>query len=118
MNPQPNWVYHPASYHWTPAGYVFTEGYWDYPLQNRGLLFAPVAFTGNAWNQPGYLYTPSYVVSPSTLLSALFARPLVGHYFFGNYYAPGYHQAGYVPWFDYRVAPNVPNPLVGYYRGH
>src|SRR5262245_4951292 len=31
-------------YIWTPAGFIFVEGYWDYPLEDRGLLFAPVAF--------------------------------------------------------------------------
>ena len=40
---QPNWVYSPARYYWTPSGYLFCDGYWDYPLQNRGLLFAPIA---------------------------------------------------------------------------
>ncbi len=116
LNSQPNWVFTPASYHWTPAGYAFTEGYWDYPLQNRGLLFAPVSFTGSPWNQPGYTYTPSYVVSPASLLSALFVRPLVNHYYFGNYFHPSYAQAGYVPWYDHPIARNVPAPLVSYYR--
>ena len=42
---RPNWVWVPARYQWTPAGYVFVEGYWDYPLATRGVLFAPIAFS-------------------------------------------------------------------------
>src|SRR2546422_528661 len=41
---QPGWVWVPCHYAWTPAGCVFVEGYWDYPLHRRGLLFAPVCF--------------------------------------------------------------------------
>ena len=39
----PDWCWIPDYYCWTPTGYVFVAGYWDYPLESRGLLFAPVA---------------------------------------------------------------------------
>jgi len=39
---QPNWVWTPAHYVWAPRGYVFVDGYWDYSIDRRGLLFAPV----------------------------------------------------------------------------
>src|SRR5262249_17548115 len=39
---RPGWVWVPAHYVWTPCGYIFVDGYWDYDVQNRGLLFAPV----------------------------------------------------------------------------
>jgi hypothetical protein len=111
---QQNWTYCPARYQWTPAGYLFNEGYWDYPLQNRGLLYAPVALGNGIYNQPGWSYTPSYAVPPSSLLSALFVRPLTNHYYFGNYYNPGYARAGYVPWVDYHPLRGVSSPLVRY----
>src|SRR5207302_1673977 len=41
---RPGWVWIPAHYIWTPVGCVFVDGYWDYPLDARGLLFAPVRF--------------------------------------------------------------------------
>jgi hypothetical protein len=115
MNMQQGWIYNPARYCWTPSGYLFNDAYWDYPLQNRGLLFAPVAINNGAWNQPGWAYTPSYAINPASLLSALFVRPLMGHYYFGNYFGQGYTQAGYVPWINYRSGRNVNNPLVSYY---
>src|SRR5262245_33508853 len=40
--PNPDWVWVPDRYEWTPTGCVFVEGYWDYPLSGRGLLFTPV----------------------------------------------------------------------------
>ena len=40
----PAWCWIPDHYCWTPTGYVFVAGYWDYPLEGRGLLFAPVRF--------------------------------------------------------------------------
>src|SRR5205823_605351 len=39
---RPHWVWTPAVYVWTPGGCLFIDGYWDHPLDERGLLFAPV----------------------------------------------------------------------------
>src|SRR5262249_4194811 len=39
---RPGWLWMPAHYVWTPSGCVFSDGYWDYSLRRRGLLFAPV----------------------------------------------------------------------------
>src|SRR5258707_896509 len=33
---RPGWMWMPAHYVWTPVGYVFVDGYWDYPLADRG----------------------------------------------------------------------------------
>ena len=51
---QPEWVWVPPSYVPTPSGYVFIEGYWDYPVGRRGMVFAPVVFG------PGYMVQPVY----------------------------------------------------------
>ena len=32
INHRSNWVWTPAFYRWTPAGYVFVDGYWDYQI--------------------------------------------------------------------------------------
>jgi hypothetical protein len=111
---QPDWVYVPPQYQWTPGGCVFTDGYWDYPLSNRGLLFAPVAFTQPRWNNPDWYYQPQYVVGPTPLLNSLWVRPNWGCYYFGNYYAPGYAGAGFRPWHDYGARYH--DPLFSYYR--
>src|SRR5262249_43813115 len=44
MRPRAGFVWIPAHYCYTPSGHVFVDGYWDYPLERRGLLFAPVCF--------------------------------------------------------------------------
>jgi hypothetical protein len=108
------WV--PANYCWTPAGYIFVDGYWDYPLGSRGLLFAPVAFERRVWAQPDWFYQPSYVVSDAFLVSSLFVRPRYDHYYFGDYFEPRYQQAGFVSWVDFRVSRQFHDPLLSYYR--
>jgi len=79
-------------------------------------LFAPVAFNYAVARPAGWYYRPSYVLQPQPLLAAMFARPAFGHYYFGDYFGQTYRQAGYVPWIDYHVARNVPNPNVAYYH--
>jgi hypothetical protein len=96
---RPGLVWVPARYLWTPAGYVFIDGYWDLPLENRGLLFAPVAFSGAPWLNPGWGYTPDYVVSPWAICDSSFYRPRSGHFYFGNYYGGDYAALGFRPWF-------------------
>src|SRR5262249_47603220 len=61
LPPRPNWVYVPAHYVWTPAGCVFVEGYWDFPFERRGLLFAPV-FVADAVRFRPLVYRPSFVI--------------------------------------------------------
>jgi hypothetical protein len=93
-----NWMYVPARYYWTPAGYVFCEGYWDYPLTTRGVLFAPVVFARPVYVQPTFVYTPVYVVSEPCMVGALFVRRGRCGYYFGDYYDPGYGTLGYTAW--------------------
>ena len=52
----------PSHYVWAPRGYVFVDGYWDYSLARRGVLFAPVYFSGAANTQPGFSYSPATVI--------------------------------------------------------
>jgi hypothetical protein len=111
----PGWVWIPAHYVWTPAGVIFVEGYWDRPIADRGLLFAPVRIDLR-FVRPGWAYTPAYVIQPDFLLTALFVGPSHHHYFFGDYFDARYVQRGYVPWLDYRVARNSFDPNFMYYR--
>src|SRR5262249_23268611 len=52
------------------------------------------------------------------LQTAMFARPAFGHYYFGNYFGPGFSQAGFVPWTDYSVVKGAPDPLFAAQRAH
>lgn len=93
---RPNWVWVPAHYRWTPVGYVFTEGYWDYPLANRGVMFTPVYFANRNF-AVGFTYTPNYVVAEPVLMGAMFVRRGYGGYYFGDYYGAPYART-FVPW--------------------
>jgi hypothetical protein len=90
------------------------EGHWDYPLRQRGLLFAPVVFSGQV--RRAKRYVPSYVIREECLLGSLFVRPRDHHYYFGDYFEKGYEQQGYVPWTRYHLPGAVCDSLFGYYR--
>ena len=93
-----NWVWVPNRYRYTPRGYVYLGGYWDYPLARRGYLFSPVRYRRPIYRNVGYRYTPYRWVNTSLLLSRLFMAPNRGHYYYGNYASPRYAAAGYRPW--------------------
>jgi len=94
------WVWVPAHYVWSPCGYVFVEGYWDYALRERGLLFAPIRVDVAVVRRPGWCYSPCYVVEDDCLVGALFVRPGRCHYYFGDYFEPCHRQAGFVAFYE------------------
>jgi hypothetical protein len=109
------WVWVPAHFVWTPAGCVFVDGYWDYPLETRGVLFAPVAFSRPLWETPGWCFRPRFTVGiGADFFASLFVRPSCGSYYFGDYYDPVYLKAGFEPWCRYGSRHH--DPLFGYYR--
>jgi len=108
----PEWVWVPAHHEWTPSGYVFLDGYWDFPLQRRGLVFAPVRF-GPAY-RPGLAYTPRVVLDVHNLTSSLFTRVRYGQYYFGDYYAAEYVRVGFYPWFAVHNSRLGYDPLFAY----
>jgi hypothetical protein len=119
---QPGRVWVAAHYRWTPAGCVFIDGYWDYPLVDRGVLFAPVSIAPAVYADPGFVYTPSYVVQESCLYGSLFCRRHFGCYYFGDYFSPAYASLGFTPWcggLNLSVGFGVGrwyDPLFAYYR--
>ncbi|MFO0804489.1 MAG: hypothetical protein U0791_15360 [Gemmataceae bacterium] len=94
---RPGWIWTPCHYRWTPLGYVFIDGYWDYPLASRGVLFAPVYYPRRVF-APGYYYTPRYVIATPVLFGSLFIRRGYSSYYFGDYYTVNYGRIGYQPW--------------------
>ena len=90
-----DWTWVPSRYCWSRRGYVYVDGYWDYAVANRGVLFAPVYFNRHIYDSPDYYYTPSIVIGLNVFADHLFVRPRCGHYYFGDYYAPRYRDAGY-----------------------
>jgi hypothetical protein len=94
---QPNWDWVPAHYVWAPRGYVYVDGYWDYSIGRRGVLFAPVYFDSGVYGRRGFSYSPSVAINLSVFADYLFMRPRYQHYYFGDYYAANYGSAGFYP---------------------
>jgi hypothetical protein len=113
---RPNWVWMPASYIWTPSGCIFVNGYWDYPLDQRGLLFAPVFINQRLFAAARRPFVPRFVVQPDFLLGALFVRQAARHYYFGDYFDPRYQNQGFVAWPDYSPVKGAFDPTFAYYR--
>jgi hypothetical protein len=100
---QPNWDWVPAHYVWAPRGYVYVDGYWDYNINRRGVLFAPVYFNADVYGRRGFSYSPSTVIDLSVFGNHLFMRPQYQHYYFGDYYAANYRGAGFYPGFSINI---------------
>jgi hypothetical protein len=113
---RPGWVWIPAHYVWTPIGVVFVNGYWDHPLELRGLLFAPVRFNLAVWQPLRRPFIPSFCISSDFLIGALFVGPHTRHYYFGDYFEPRYAQRGFVAWTDYHPRRGMFDPNFAYYR--
>ena len=107
----PDWDWVPAHYVWTPSGYVFVDGYYDYSVRSRGVVFAPVYFNNNLRRQRDYRYSPTAVINASALVRHLFLRPTYGHYYFGDYYGSNYTNAGFTPWFSYQSSREGYDPI-------
>ncbi|MCE9547723.1 MAG: hypothetical protein K8T25_19810 [Planctomycetia bacterium] len=98
---QADWTWIPDHYVWTPRGYLFVDGYWDYSVARRGALFAPVYFAAGVYTRRGFYYSPQTLINPGVFANQLFLRPGYQHYYFGDYYAANYATAGFYPWFSY-----------------
>ena len=94
------WVWTPSHYIWTPRGYIFCDGHWDYPLEDRGVLFAPVYFPPSYYGRSGYSYSPSIVLDMGALTVNLFTYPRYNHYYFGDYYDDSYINIGIYPRYE------------------
>lgn len=111
----PDWVWVPAHYVWSPSGCIFVAGHWDYTLERRGLLFAPVYFDRVVYTRPAFRYVPTVVINTTVLQTSLFVRPRYCHYYFGDYYAPAYRDAGIVAWFSFHGERRGYDPLFTYH---
>ncbi len=115
---QSDWAWVTAQYIWTPRGYVYIPGYWDYSLARRGFLFAPVYFRAPIYERAGFCYRPTYWIGSDALLVHLFVLPGCHHLYFGDYYAPRYRQRNYIPCYDYHARHRGYASLYMYYEHH
>jgi hypothetical protein len=108
----------PAHYVWTPSGYLFVPGYWDLPVANRGLMFAPIYYPQPVYAQPNFVFTPSISIVGSAVTANLFVQASTNQYLFGNFYAQNFVSVGITPWFSFSFASGPPvyyDPLFSYY---
>ncbi|MFZ0035553.1 MAG: hypothetical protein WAK60_11285 [Sedimentisphaerales bacterium] len=113
-----NWVWVPSHYVWTPRGYVFCDGHWDYPLEDRGVLFAPVYFPPSVYGRLGFSYSPSIVIDIGILRLSLFTYPRYCHYYFGDYYDDAYLSIGIFPRYEAERIHSWYDPIYVYDRWH
>lgn len=111
-----DWDWMPAHYVWTPRGYIFVGGYWDYPVARRGVLFAPVYFEAGVYARRGYFYSPTIVIDLGVFIDHLFLRPRYHHYYFGDYYAASYHQGGFYASFSFQSGRHGYDPIYSHQR--
>jgi len=108
----------PAHYQWTPRGYVYIDGYWDYSVERRGVLFSPVYFQPSVYGRRGFSYSPSLAINLAGFMNHLFLRPSYGHYYFGDYYGANYSTYGFYPWFAYGTSGYGYDPFYARQRWH
>jgi hypothetical protein len=113
---QPNWVWVPAHYLWSPIGYVYVDGYWDYEINRRGVLFAPVSFHLSVHSRRGFSYTPTTVIDLGVFVNHLFLRPNYGHYYFGDYYGANYATVGFYSWSSFHSGRRGYDPIYVHQR--
>jgi len=114
---QVGWTWVPSHYAWTPRGYIFCSGHWDYDLDNRGVLFTPAYFPPNVVRS-GFVFSPSVCVDLGMLRLNLFTYPRYRHYYFGDYYDDSFRHAGIYPWFQCQTIHTWYDPLFVYDRWH
>ena len=95
----PDWLWVPPSYVPTACGYRFVQGFWDYPIERRGILYAPI-YCG-ATLRPNYVHCPSVCVSTTEITSCLFVHPKCHTYCFGDYFDARYSPMGIYPCYAY-----------------
>ncbi len=111
-----DWDWTPAHYVWSPRGCIFVDGFWDFPVERRGLLFAPVYFEAGVYARRGYVYSPRIVIGFGVFSDCLFLRPRYHHYYFGDYYAPGYFQGGFYASFTFQSGRHGYDPISSHHR--
>lgn len=113
---RPDWIWVPAHYVWSPRGYVFVDGYWDYDLDRRGILFAPVRFRQNVYRRPQFRYSPDIVIDLRTLTNHLFLRTNHYHYYFGDYFDEHDAKRGFRAWFTVGTSRKIYDPIFVHQR--
>jgi hypothetical protein len=87
------------------------EGYWDYPLNRRGVAFLPVYCPPSLYGRADFRYSPDIVLDLDGLTLNLFISPQRHQYYFGDYYGPEYIREGFHPWYESREHHDWYDPI-------
>lgn len=108
---QANWVWEPAHYVCAPRGCVYVDGYWDYPLNRRGVAFLPIYAPPSVYGQPGFRFSPQIALDLGGMVLNLFSSPGRHAYYFGDYYDAQYGREGFYPWYEARDRHDYYDPI-------
>lgn len=111
-----DWDWTPAHYVWSPRGCIFVGGFWDFPIERRGVLFAPIHLETAVYARPGFFFSPRIVINLGVFSDHLFLRPRYHHYYFGDYYAPSYFQGGFYASFTFQSSHHGYDPIYSHHR--
>jgi len=109
-----DFVWTPDCYTWTPRGYIFVRGFWDLPLENRGMLLAPLAVRAGAVGR----VAPAVVIDVREALVHWFVGPTLRHYYFGDYYDLPRGPTQLYSWYDFAAAGSRVDPILAYYAAY
>jgi hypothetical protein len=117
MHARPDRVWVPAHYQWTPRGYIFIRGHWDFPMDCRGVIFAPVRFGGPVvlGHRP-IIFHPTVVIDTHGLGGCLFSDPRHNRYVFGDYFDARNVNRGIRPWLDGQGRSGWYDPMLAHER--
>lgn len=111
-----DWDWIPAHYVYAPRGYVYSAGYWDYPVERRGVIFAPVYFEASFYSRRDRYYSPTFAINLAVFSDQLFVRPRYHHYYFGDYYDNRYRDSGFFASFSYHSSWHGYDPIYSHRR--
>jgi hypothetical protein len=95
----PDWLWVPPRYVWTARGYLFVPGFWDYPIERRGIVYAPIYCVRAL--RPHFVYCPEVCIDTVAITSCLFVQPKCHFYCFGDYFEARYSPMGIYPCYSY-----------------
>lgn len=89
-----NWQYMPAHYVWRQNGYMYIPGYWDVPIEHRGVVYASAKIAPQ--DRESVRYEPSVVLEPLYILEQLYPDwPNYANLFYHHYF---YNKDVWIAW--------------------
>src|ERR1700722_2066246 len=90
----PHWVFVPPQYIWRETGYVFNPGFWDWPLDDRGLSFSSISIDPKAIDV--FVYEPVHALQQLMVMELLY--PDWPNYYCLFHYHYYFHYEAWSAW--------------------